>query len=52
LQDPRSNGPLAAVGRIATGSGDGIGVLFPLLIVAGTLAVAGSALWRRRSKAG
>lgn len=45
-------GPLAAVGRIATGGGgDGMGILFPLLIVAGTLAVAGSALWRRRDTA-
>lgn len=37
---------LGAVTRIATG-GEGLGVLFPLLIVGGALAVAGSALWRR-----
>lgn len=46
----KSGGPLASVGRIVTGSGgDGMGVLFPLLLIAGALAVAGTALWRRRS---
>lgn len=50
LQDPNSSGPLAAAGRIVTGSSsDGLGLLFPLLIVAGTLAVAGAALRRRRT---
>ncbi len=49
LQDPAASGPLAAAGRIVTGSGGGgMGVLFPLLLIAGTLAVAGAALWRRR----
>ena len=52
-KDPPSGGPLASVGRIATGSGgEGMGALFPLLIVAGALTVAGTALWRRRDRTG
>lgn len=53
---PKADGgsPLAALGRVATGGagGDGMGVLFPLLIIGGTLFVAGSALWRRRGDGG
>lgn len=49
LKPSAPSGPLAAAGRIVTGSGGGgMGVLFPLLLMAGTLAVAGAALWRRR----
>ena len=36
-----ADGRLAVVSRIATGSGDGMGALFPLLIVLGAAAVGG-----------
>lgn len=50
LKESAPAGALAAIGSIATGAGsDGIGVWFPLLIVLGTIAVAGAAYWRRRA---
>lgn len=43
-------GALAVIGSIAMGAGvDGIGAWFPLLIVFGTIAVAGGAYRRRRA---
>ena len=47
-----ADGRLAVVSRIATGSGDGMGGLFPLLIVLGAAAVGGGALRRRWSTPG
>lgn len=50
LAESTPKGPLAVIGSIASGGGsDGIGILFPLLLVIGTLAVIGGSLWRRRS---
>lgn len=51
LREQAAPGSLAAIGDLVTGSGsDGIGLFFPLLIVAGTIAVAGTAIRRRRSR--
>lgn len=46
---PESKGPFAVATRIATGSDDGMGLLFPLLIVLGAAVVVGPVLWRRWS---